>query len=462
MAQTPLAERLRPITLNDLVGQDHLTGSGSILRTAIEQGKIPSMILWGPPGVGKTTIANIIAHSVHSSFYTLSAISAGVKEVREVIEEAKSKEKAILFIDEIHRFNKGQQDALLGAVEKGIITLIGATTENPSFEVNSALLSRCQVYVLKPLTEKDLITLLHNAIKKDIYLKEKKIELKETDALLNLSGGDARKLYNLLELVVTASPKSPPTEGTSPNHRSPPYEFDINTDLENRALSEGKVSPLGGDLEGAGVITDDLVMQTAQKKIALYDKKGEQHYDIISAFIKSVKGSDPNGAVYWLARMIDGGEDVKFIARRMVVLASEDIGNANPNALLLATNTFQAVHVIGYPEARIILAQCAIYLAGSPKSNASYLAIGEAQEMVRKYGDLPVPLHIRNAPTRLMKDLDYGKEYKYAHNFDKNFADQEYLPDKIKGSKLYEPGKNLREEELRKFWKERWKDKYGY
>ncbi len=425
MAQTPLAERLRPNTLNDLVGQEHLTGEGSILRTAIEQGKIPSMILWGPPGVGKTTIANIIAHSLHASFYTLSAISSGVKEVREIIEEARSKEKAILFIDEIHRFNKGQQDALLGAVEKGIITLIGATTENPSFEVNSALLSRCQVYVLKPLNEKDLIRLLHDAIKKDEFLKTKKIELKETEALLNISGGDARKLYNLLELAVSHFP-SPAGEG------------------------------VGGE------VTDNLVMQIAQQKIALYDKKGEQHYDIISAFIKSVKGSDPNGAVYWLARMIEGGEDVKYIARRMVVLASEDIGNANPNALLLATNTFQAVHIIGYPEARIILAQCAIYLAGSPKSNAAYLAIGEALEMVRKYGDLPVPLHIRNAPTRLMKDLDYGKEYKYAHNFEKNFADQEYLPDKIKGTKLYEPGKNLREEELRKFWKERWKEKYGY
>ncbi|MEJ7672310.1 MAG: replication-associated recombination protein A [Chitinophagaceae bacterium] len=368
------------------------------------------MILWGPPGVGKTTIANIIAHSLNATFYTLSAISSGVKEVREIIEEAKSKDKTILFIDEIHRFNKGQQDALLGAVEKGIITLIGATTENPSFEVNSALLSRCQVYVLKPLNEKDLITLLHDAIKKDEFLKTKKIELKETEALLNICGGDARKLYNLLELVVSQFP-SPEGEG------------------------------LGARLQTLSL------MQIAQKKVALYDKKGEQHYDIISAFIKSVKGSDPNGAVYWLARMIEGGEDVKFIARRMIVLASEDIGNANPNALLLATNTFQAVHVIGYPEARIILAQCAIYLAGSPKSNASYLAIGEAQEMVRKYGDLPVPLHIRNAPTRLMKDLDYGKEYKYAHNFEMNFAEQEYLPDKIKGTKIYEPGKNLREDE---------------
>ena len=419
MAQIPLAERLRPTTLNDLVGQEHLTGEGSILRTAINQGKIPSMILWGPPGVGKTTIANIIAHSLNATFYTLSAISSGVKEVREIIEEAKSKDKTILFIDEIHRFNKGQQDALLGAVEKGIITLIGATTENPSFEVNSALLSRCQVYVLKPLNEKDLITLLHDAIKKDEFLNQKKIEFKETEALLNISGGDARKLYNLLELVADS---------------------------------------MGKD----GAITNEKVMQIAQKKVALYDKKGEQHYDIISAFIKSVKGSDPNAAVYWLARMIEGGEDVKFIARRMIVLASEDIGNANPNALLLATNTFHAVHVIGYPEARIILAQCAIYLAGSPKSNASYLAIGEAQEMVKKYGDLPVPLHIRNAPTRLMKDLDYGKEYKYAHNFQMNFAEQEYLPDKIKGSKLYEPGKNLREEELRKFWRDRWKEKYGY
>ncbi|MDB5199109.1 MAG: ATPase central domain protein [Chitinophagaceae bacterium] len=419
MAQIPLAERLRPNTLNDLVGQEHLTGEGSILRTAIEQGKIPSMILWGPPGVGKTTIANIIAHTLQVPFYTLSAISSGVKEVREVIEESKKTERSILFIDEIHRFNKGQQDALLGAVEKGIITLIGATTENPSFEVNSALLSRCQVYVLKPLNEKDLIKLLKEAIEKDTFLKEKKIELKETEALINLCGGDARKLYNLLELV---------------------------TDTMGKNV----------------VITDGKVMEIAQKKIALYDKKGEQHYDIISAFIKSMRGSDPNGAVYWLARMIEGGEDVKFIARRMVIFASEDVGNANPNALLLANASFEAVNKIGYPEARIILSQCATYLASSSKSNASYMAIGEALNAVRQDGDLPVPLQIRNAPTKLMKNLDYGKDYKYSHLGEGNFIEQEYLPEKIKGTKFYDPGDNARENELRKFLKERWKDKYGY
>ena len=425
MAQTPLAERLRPNTLNDLVGQEHLTGGGSILRTAIEQGKIPSMILWGPPGVGKTTIANIIAHTLHASFYTLSAISAGVKEVREIIEVARSKEKTILFIDEIHRFNKGQQDALLGAVEKGIITLIGATTENPSFEVNSALLSRCQVYVLKPLNEKDLTKLLHEAIEKDIFLKEKKIELKETEALLNISGGDARKLYNLLELVSSQL-------------------------LESSELSKSLI------------ITDELVMKVGQQKIVLYDKKGEQHYDIISAFIKSMRGSDPNGAVYWLARMIEGGEDVKFIARRMVIFASEDVGNANPNALLLANASFDAVNKIGYPEARIILSQCATYLASSVKSNASYAAIGDAMEAVRQHGDLAVPLHIRNAPTKLMKNLNYGKDYKYSHSGEGNFIEQEYLPDKIKGTKFYNPGENARENEFRKFLKERWKNKYGY
>lgn len=419
MAQTPLAERMRPNTLDDLAGQEHLTGKGSILRTAIEQQKIPSMILWGPPGVGKTTIANIIAHTLQVPFYTLSAISSGVKEVREVIEESKKTKHSILFIDEIHRFNKGQQDALLGAVEKGIITLIGATTENPSFEVNSALLSRCQVYVLKPLTEKDLIKLLNEAIERDTVLKQKKIELKETEALLNLSGGDARKLYNLLELV---------------------------TDTMGKNV----------------VITDDKVMEIAQKKIALYDKKGEQHYDIISAFIKSMRGSDPNGAVYWLARMIEGGEDVKFIARRMVIFASEDVGNSNPNALLLANATFEAVNKIGYPESRIILSQCATYLASSVKSNASYIAIGEAMDAVRQHGDLPVPLHIRNAPTKLMKDLNYGKDYKYSHMGEGNFLEQEYLPEKIKGKKFYDPGNNARENELRKFLKERWKDKYGY
>ena len=419
MSVAPLAERMRPNTLDDLVGQQHLTGHGSILRTAIEQGKLPSMILWGPPGVGKTTIANIIAHTLQVPFYTLSAISSGVKEVREVIEDAKSKPGAILFIDEIHRFNKGQQDALLGAVEKGIIRLIGATTENPSFEVNSALLSRCQVYVLKALGKEELVQLLQVVLQKDSLLKAKNIDLKETEALLTLSGGDARKLLNLLELVTDT--------------------------LGNNAI-----------------ITDDKVMEIAQQRIALYDKKGEQHYDIISAFIKSMRGSDPNGAVYWLARMIEGGEDVKFIARRMVIFASEDIGNANPNAQLLATSTFQAVTMIGYPESRIILSQCATYLASSAKSNAAYSAISAAQAAVKQSGDLPVPLHLRNAPTKLMKDMDYGKEYKYAHQFDDNFTLQEYLPDKLKGTAFYVPQKNAREEELRKFLKERWKGKYNY
>lgn len=422
----PLAERLRPRKLNDLIGQEHLTGKGSVLRNSIENGKIPSMILWGPPGVGKTTIANIIAKSLDFPFYTLSAISSGVKEVREVIEESKKIDNAILFIDEIHRFNKGQQDALLGAVEKGIITLIGATTENPSFEVNSALLSRCQVYILKPLEKESLIKLLQHAIKDDKLLSQKNIELKETEALINLSGGDARKLLNLLELVF------------------------------NQELLESS------ELSKSLVITDELVMNVAQQKVALYDKKGEQHYDIISAFIKSIRGSDPNAAVYWLARMIEGGEDVKFIARRLVILASEDIGNANPTALVLATNTFQAVNMIGYPESSIILSQCVTYLASSPKSNAAVEAIGKAQTLVQKYGDLPVPLAIRNAPTRLMKNLDYGKDYKYAHSYENNFVQMEFLPEEIKNTLLYNPGKNAREEELRRFLKERWKEKYGY
>jgi len=417
---TPLAERIRPNTLDELVGQEHLVGKGSILRTAIENGKIPSMIFWGPPGTGKTTIANIIAHTLKAPFFQLSAISSGVKEVREVIEESKTKPGAILFIDEIHRFNKGQQDALLGAVEKGIITLIGATTENPSFEVISALLSRCQVYVLKPLGEKELVKLLKTAIRKDEELKKKTIELKETEALINISGGDARKLLNLLELVVNAA---------------------------------------SNDLV---IITDDLVMDVAQKRIALYDKSGEQHYDIISAFIKSMRGSDPNAAVYWLARMIEGGEDVKFIARRMVILASEDIGNANPTALVLANATFEAVNKIGYPESQLILSQCAIYLASSAKSNAATTAIGDAMSAVKKYGDLAVPLHIRNAPTRLMKNLGYGKDYEYSHSYEGNFSTQEYLPKEISGTKFFDPGKNAREEELRKFLKNLWKDKYNY
>lgn len=424
-AMAPLAERMRPASLDDLVGQAHLVGKGSILRTAIEGGKIPSMILWGPPGTGKTTLANIIAHSLQVPFFTLSAISAGVKEVRDAIATAQKTTGAILFIDEIHRFNKGQQDALLGAVEKGIITLIGATTENPSFEVNSALLSRCQVYVLKALNQEDLVTLLQHAMERDEELMGKKIELKETEALLTISGGDARKLLNLFELVTDAL----------------------------TSTSNGKK---------AMVITDEKVMAIAQQRIALYDKTGEQHYDIISAFIKSMRGSDPNGAIYWLARMIEGGEDVKFIARRMVIFASEDIGNANPNALLLANATFEAVNKIGYPESRIILAQCATYLASSHKSNASYMAIEEALEMVRKEGDLPVPLHVRNAPTGLMKKLGYGKNYKYAHNHEGNFTEQEFLPDEIKGTTFYDPGQTPREEELRKYLRSRWGDKYGY
>jgi putative ATPase len=410
-SQAPLAERMRPTRLDELVGQEHLTGPGGVIRRAIQSGNIPSMILWGPPGVGKTTIANIIANEVKKPFYTLSAISAGVKEVREVIEKAKHSTRSILFIDEIHRFNKSQQDALLGAVEKGIITLIGATTENPSFEVNSALLSRCQVYTLKALGESELIALVQQSLDRDTELNKRNISIKEHQALLNISGGDGRKLLNLVELIANS---------------------------------------LAGDIE----IMDELVMDVAQKHIAIYDKSGEQHYDIISAFIKSIRGSDPNAAVYYLARMIEGGEDVKFIARRMLILASEDIGNANPTALVIATSTFQAVEVIGYPEARIILSQCAIYLASSAKSNASYMAI--------ETGDLPVPLSIRNAPTKLMKNLGYGKGYQYAHDYEGNFIPAEFLPDKVKGKKFYDPGNNAREEELRKYLRSLWKEKYGY
>lgn len=415
----PLAERMRPSRLEDLIGQEHLVGSNGIIRKAIATSNVPSMILWGPPGVGKTTIANIIANEVKRPFHVISAVSAGVKDVREIIEKAKHTNRAILFIDEIHRFNKSQQDALLGAVEKGTITLIGATTENPSFEVNSALLSRCQVYNLKPLTEADLLKLVDQVLRKDTELKNRNITIKEHQALFNISGGDARKLLNLIELISES----------------------VATDIE---------------------ITDNMVIDVAQKRIAIYDKSGEQHYDIISAFIKSIRGSDPNAAVYYLARMIEGGEDVKFIARRMVILASEDIGNANPTALIMATNTFQAVDVIGYPEARIILSQCAIYLASSPKSNASYVAIDKALKMVNETGDLSVPLTVRNAPTKLMKDLDYGKGYQYAHNFSGNFAEMEFLPDQIKGTKFYDPGNNPREEELRNYLKKLWGDKYKY
>ena len=421
----PLAERLRPKTLADLVGQEHLSSPDSVLQKAITKGKVPSMILWGPPGVGKTTLANIISTTFNSAYYQLSAISSGVKELREVIEEAKSKTGAILFIDEIHRFNKGQQDAFLGAVEKGIITLIGATTENPSFEVNSALLSRCQVFILKALDEKALHKLIHQAIEKDELFQGQTIEIKETEALFQLSGGDGRKLLNLLELSVEAL-----------------------IDIEKSG------SPL--------VLTNDWVMEVAQTNIARYDKNGEQHYDIVSAFIKSMRGSDPNAAVYWLSRMIAGGEDVKFIARRMLIFSSEDIGNANPNAFLLANACFDAVTKIGYPESRIILSQCAIYLASSPKSNASYEAINHGLALVDKTGNLPVPLHLRNAPTKLMKDLSYGKDYQYSHLGENNFLEQEYLPDQIKNTALFQPQKNAREQEIKKFLNERWKGKYGY
>ena len=419
MNVAPLAERVRPSTLDELVGQQHLTGKKSILRTAIENGKIPSMILWGPPGTGKTTIANIIANTLKAPFFQLSAISSGVKDVREVIEESKKKTGAILFIDEIHRFNKGQQDALLGAVEKGIITLIGATTENPSFEVNPALLSRCQVYVLKPLSEADLRKLIEQAFEKDQWLKKKNIVITEYEALFTISGGDARKILNLVELCAEV-------------------------------------------MKEAEELTDQRVMEIAQQRIALYDKSGEQHYDIISAFIKSIRGSDPNAAVYWLARMVEGGEDVKFIARRMLILASEDIGNANPTALVMANACFEAVNKIGYPESGLILSQCAIYLASSAKSNSATVAIGEALSAVKQHGDLSVPLHIRNAPTRLMKNLGYGKDYEYSHSYDNNFSPQEYLPKELSGTKFYDPGKNAREEELRKFLKSLWKEKYNY
>ncbi|MFN8286240.1 MAG: replication-associated recombination protein A [Chitinophagales bacterium] len=416
----PLPERVRPKTITEFVGQQHLIGPGKVLRKLIETGTIPSIIFWGPPGVGKTSMARFIAEQIKLPFFQLSAIDSGVKEVRKVIEEAGQIGKAILFIDEIHRFNKAQQDALLGAVERGTIILIGATTENPSFEVISALLSRCQVYVLKSLEREDLERLIKQALATDELLSKRNIEVAETEALLKYSGGDARKLLNVLELVTNT-------------------------------LTE---EPL--------VITNPLVEQVIQQKMAIYDKSGEQHYDIISAFIKSMRGSDPNAALYYLARMIAGGEDPKFIARRMLILASEDIGNANPNALLLATSCFQAVTMIGYPECDLILSQTAIYLATSPKSNASYMAIRNAQQLVAQTGDLPIPLNIRNAPTKLMKDLNYGKDYKYAHDFDGNFVNTELMPDKIKGTKLYDPGNNPRENEIRLSLRKNWKEKYGY
>jgi putative ATPase len=415
----PLAERVRPQTLADYLGQEHLTAPDEVLYQAIQNKNIPSMILWGPPGVGKTTLARIIGNELKMQFYQLSAISAGVGEVRKVIDDSRMFGKVLLFLDEIHRFNKSQQDALLGAVENGSIILIGATTENPSFEVNNALLSRCQVYVLKELEPETLRKIVDHAIASDEILKQKQIEIQETDALFLFSNGDARKLLNMLELICNQL-----------------------------------TSPI--------VINNETVTKLLQQKIALYDKNGETHYDVISAFIKSMRGSDPNGAVYWLARMLDGGESIEFIARRMLILASEDIGNANPNALLLATNTFQAIQMIGMPESRIILSQCATYLASSPKSNASYMAINDAMATVNKTGPLPVPLHLRNAPTKLMKNLDYGKNYQYAHDYDSNFIDQEFLPDNIRGQKFYEPGNNARENEQRTFLKQRWKDKYGY
>lgn len=424
--EAPLAERIRPQHLSEYISQLHLVGEQGSLTHQIAKGIIPSLILWGPPGTGKTTLAQIMAQESKRPFYVLSAINSGVKDIREVIEKAKQSgglftaKNPILFIDEIHRFSKSQQDSLLAAVEKGWITLIGATTENPSFEVIPALLSRCQVYVLNPFSKSDLEQLLQRAIEQDEVLKTKKIVLQETEALLRLSGGDGRKLLNIFELVVNASVTEP---------------------IE---------------------ITNEKVMQLVQKNTVLYDKTGEQHYDIVSAFIKSIRGSDPNGAVYWLARMIEGGEDVKFIARRLLILASEDIGNANPTAFIMANSTFQAVTTIGYPESRIILSQCAIYLATSAKSNASYLAIGKAQQLVKQTGDLSVPIHLRNAPTKLMKELGCGDEYKYSHDFDNNFAEQEFLPDELQNQVLYEPGNNAREKELRSFLKNRWKDKYGY
>ena len=422
----PLADRVRPKTLSDYISQSHLVGDKGSLTRQIEGGTIPSLIFWGPPGTGKTTLANIIATTSGRPFYTLSAISSGVKDVRDVIAKAKEQgglfttKNPILFIDEIHRFSKSQQDSLLGAVEKGWVTLIGATTENPSFEVIPALLSRCQVYVLNPFGKEDLEAILRRAINEDELLKDRKVDLKETEALLRLSGGDARKLLNMFELVVSSEDQDP-----------------LN-------------------------ITDELVMSKVQKNTVLYDKTGEQHYDIISAFIKSIRGSDPNAAVYWLARMIAGGEDVKFIARRMLILASEDIGLANPTALVIANSTFQSVNTIGYPEARIILSQCAIYLATSPKSNSGYMAINRAQQKVSETGDLSVPLHLRNAPTKLMKDLGYGKEYAYAHDYEGNFVASEFLPEDVSGSLFYEPGKNKREAALRDFLRNRWKDKYDY
>lgn len=424
--EAPLAERIRPQNLDNYLSQLHLVGPNGSLTQQIAKGIIPSLIFWGPPGTGKTTLAQIIAQESKRPFYVLSAINSGVKDIREVIDKAKqsgglfTSKNPILFIDEIHRFSKSQQDSLLAAVEKGWITLIGATTENPSFEVIPALLSRCQVYILNPFSKEDLEALLKRAMTTDVILKEKNIVLKETEALLRLSGGDGRKLLNIFELVINA-------------------------------LNEDEI-----------IITNETVLKLVQQNTVLYDKTGEQHYDIVSAFIKSIRGSDPNGAVYWLARMIEGGEDVKFIARRMLILSSEDIGNANPTALIMANNTFQAVTTIGYPESRILLSQCAIYLATSPKSNSSYMAINQAQQIVKQTGDLSVPIHLRNAPTKLMKELGYGEEYKYSHDYANNFAEQEFLPNEISETTFYEPGRNSRENSTREFLKNRWQEKYNY
>ncbi|MEA5429523.1 replication-associated recombination protein A [Arcicella lustrica] len=422
----PLAERMRPQTLDEYVGQQHLVGEKAVLRRAVESGRIPSFILWGPPGVGKTTLASIVAQTLKRPFHVLSAISAGVKDIRETIEMAKKQKffdtpSPILFIDEIHRFSKSQQDSLLGAVEKGIITLIGATTENPSFEVISALLSRCQVYVLKPLVKEELIYLINQALEKDIFLKNRGIVVKEYEAILQFSGGDGRKLYNILELV-------------------------------------SNFIPVGEGLE----ITNEMVVEKLQQNIALYDKDGEQHYDIISAFIKSIRGSDPNAAVYWLARMLEGGEDIEFIGRRLMILASEDIGLANPNALLMANTCFQTIRAVGMPEARIVLSQTVIYLATSAKSNSAYLAIDQALAMVRETGNLPVPLHLRNAPTKLMKQLDYGKNYKYAHNYEGNFVKQQFLPEEVKNTKFFEPQQNPAEEKIKQKLRQDWGEEYDY